>query len=111
MGKLHPPFCYPWFGVSFTMGLKTNQGHIKFGPSTITAKDFQPFLHSRIMKNLHHLLEKILGKDIAFMEAEFFIEFISRLVSHSSTQSGTELLTLTVPHVVYLKMTPSSNVS
>ena len=30
---------------------------------------------------------------------EFLVEFISRPVSHTFNQVGTELLTLTVPHV------------
>ena len=42
---------------------------------------------------------------------ELLVEFISRPVSHTFSQVGTELLTLTVPHVMYSKMTPSSNVS
>ena len=58
------------------------------------------------MINLHHLLEEELGKDKAFIESEFLVEFSSRPVSHTSSQEGTERLTLTSPHVIYLKMTP-----
>ena len=37
---------------------------------------------------------------------EFLVEFISRPVSHNSSQAGIEHLTLTVPHVEWSKMTP-----
>ena len=37
---------------------------------------------------------------------ELLVEFISRPVSHTFSQVGTELLTLTVPHVEWSKMTP-----
>jgi hypothetical protein len=50
--------------------------------------------------SLHHLLEVKLGKDSAALKVEFLVEFISGHFSHRSTQVGTEILTLTVLHVI-----------
>ena len=57
------------------------------------------------MKDFLHLLEVVLRQGTAD-EVKFLVEFISRLVCHSSGQVGTELLTLSILHVVYIEMTP-----
>jgi hypothetical protein len=57
------------------------------------------------MKDILHLIEVVLGKGTTD-EVKFLVEFISRLVSHSSSQAGTELLHHSIIHVVYIEIAP-----
>jgi hypothetical protein len=44
------------------------------------------------------------------LEEKILVEVISRLFCHGSSQAGTELLTQSIIHVIYIEMTPQHQV-